>query len=81
MCSGYFLGRIANYYEVPRKKIGFWIAVAGWIACANYALEWHNEIGKVWQDHPGIALGLTFAVFMTMWMTLIAMFRLKLKNS
>lgn len=68
LCSGYILGRIAKHYQAPRKKIGFWVVLASWIAFAKYALEWHNEIGEVWRNHPSIALGATFVVFTVMWM-------------
>jgi hypothetical protein len=80
LCSGYLLGRVADYYQAPRKKIGFWVVLASWIACFKYALEWHNEIGEAWQSHPNIALGLTLIVFMILSMTAIVTVRPKLKR-
>ena len=77
----YLLGRIANHHQAPRKKIGYWVVVASWIACVEYAREWHNEIGEVWRNHPNIAVCSTFVVFMILWTMLASLVQSRQKTA
>ncbi len=49
--------------RVDRKKMRFWVAFATWMACAEFASTWHNEIGSAWQNHPDLTLFGTLIVF------------------
>jgi len=49
--------------KVNRSKMRFWVAVATWMACAELATSWHNEIGSAWQNHPELTLFGTLMVF------------------
>jgi len=39
-----------------RRRMRFWIACWSLMACGEYALAWHKEIGLAWQNHPGLTL-------------------------
>jgi hypothetical protein len=49
--------------KVDRKKLRFWVAFSVWMACAEFASAWHNEIGSAWQSHPDLSLFGTLIVF------------------
>jgi len=48
---------------VYRSKMRFWVGFATWMACAEFASNWHSEIGAMWQNHPDLALFGTLIVF------------------
>jgi hypothetical protein len=53
-------------HKAARAKMRLWIVIASMIACGDYAIAWHNEIGSAWQNHPEFTLFATliaFAVF------------------
>jgi hypothetical protein len=49
--------------KVYREKMRFWVSFATWMACAEFASTWHNEIGLAWQNHPDLTLFGTLIVF------------------
>jgi hypothetical protein len=55
--------QIANR-TVRRAKMRLWLAIATAIACGDYAIAWHDEIGSAWQHHPEFTLLATLIVFM-----------------
>jgi len=61
---GWFLSRneIADG-NGRRAKMRLWITIAAAVACAGYAIAWHNEIGSAWQNHPEFTLFATLIVF------------------
>jgi hypothetical protein len=48
------------------QKMRFWIGVCSLMACGEYAVAWHWEIGLAWQNHPNWALFSTLAVFVAL---------------
>jgi cytochrome bd-type quinol oxidase subunit 2 len=53
-------------HKAARSKMRLWIVIASMIACGDYAIAWHNEIGSAWLNHPELTLFATliaFAVF------------------
>jgi hypothetical protein len=50
-------------HKVDHEKMRYWVAFATWMACAEFASTWHNEIGSAWQNHPDLTLVGTLIVF------------------
>jgi len=48
--------------KASRAKMRFWAGLCGFMACADYAVAWHNEIGMAWQNHPELTFFSIFAV-------------------
>jgi hypothetical protein len=49
-------------HKPDRKKMRFWIGCCSLMACGEYAMVWHNEIGLAWQNHPELTVFSTLAV-------------------
>jgi hypothetical protein len=64
LAAASLLRRIQNPdADIRRANLRFWFGSASVIACGEYAVAWHNEIGTVWQTSPGLALFGTFIAF------------------
>jgi hypothetical protein len=49
--------------KADHERMKVWIGCWSFLACVEYALAWHKEIGLLWQSHPAIALSSTLAIF------------------
>ena len=55
--------------KADRATMRFWTGVCILIACGEYDVAWHNEIGLAWQNHPELALFATLAIFVAISVT------------
>jgi len=64
LAAAWLLRRIQNPdSEIRRANLRFWLGSATVIACGEYAVAWHNEIGSAWQTSPVLTLFGTFIAF------------------
>jgi hypothetical protein len=64
LAAAWLLRRIQNPDpQIQRANLRFWLGSATVIACGEYAVAWHNEIGSAWQTSPALTLFGTFAAF------------------
>jgi hypothetical protein len=64
LATASLLRRIQNPdADIRRANLRFWLGSATVIACGEYAVAWHNEIGAAWQSNPTFALLGTFIAF------------------
>ena len=64
LAAAWVLRRIQNPDpEIRRANLRFWLGSATVIACGEYAVAWHNEIGAAWQSSPLLTLLATFVAF------------------
>ena len=65
LAAAWLLRRIQNPNpEIQRANLRFWLGSATVIACGEYAVAWHNEIGSAWQTSPSLTLFGTFIAFL-----------------
>jgi hypothetical protein len=65
LAAAWLLRRIQNPdREIQRANLRFWLGSATVIACGEYAVAWHNEIGSAWQTSPALTLLGTFIAFL-----------------
>ena len=68
-----FVWRIAKRASSDHKvghEMDRWIVIAVVATCVSYAMAWHNEIGRAWQNHPSQTALLTLLVSMALWFAL-----------
>jgi hypothetical protein len=65
LAAAWLLRRIQNPdTQIQRANLRFWLGSAIVIACGEYAVAWHNEIGSAWQASPVLTLFGTFVAFL-----------------